>query len=370
MTRTEHSVAETRIGLFTALTLGAVLLLLTGAIGSQYLLPPRPPTTLQPANAAQSFAVETAAFDDARTVQVTFEAGNDASLTLPSGGRVTHSACAADGTLRSGQLVASIDGQPVLALHTSIPLWQNLASEAEGADVDAIRVELARLGADLNATGKVNDAVLEAIARQFYPDVDDDELPEFAEVPSARIMWLPTPEVTMRTCAVTLGASVETGAEFGKVAGNLTSARIDALPLDLAPGARTLKLSGVTVPVDRSGAVTDAAALQELSGVYSRGTEEADGAGSGSAHSNESKKPSAPGVLALVENSTVSAVPPAAVFGVSESGGCLTSQGVSIAINIVGSRLGKTYFTPVDAGTALPARVDVPKATDRTCASQ
>lgn len=361
---------EKRTGLFVGLAIAAVLVILAGMVGGQYLLPPRPPATLQPAAAAQSFAVETAEFDDARTVQVAFDAGNDTSLTLPGGGRVTKSACAADGTLKSGQLVASVDGQPILALHTSTPLWQSLAPESEGADVDAIRVELARLGADLNATGTVNDAVLEAVARKLNPDVDEDDLPKLEAVPGERIMWLPAPEVTMRSCSAAVGATVEAGAEFGKVKGSLTSARIESLPLDLAPGARTLKVSGVTVPVDDSGAVSDAAALLELSGVYTRGTEETDGGGMGSANSNDSKKPSAPGVLALVENSAVSAVPPAAVFGVSESGGCLTAQGASFAINIVGSRLGKTYFTPVDAEAALPTRVDVPKSTDRTCAEK
>jgi hypothetical protein len=187
-----------------------------GAAGAAVLLPDRPPADLRPAAPITSAPVQQQRFADERSVPVTLSVSEATPLTAHGDGTVTALRSGAGQPIGSGTSPLDVEGRPVLALHTTVPPFRDLAADATGADVTALQEELARLGYPVTVTGRYGRSTSAAIkdlktrAGAVKPDGD---------LPLAQVLWLPDPTVTPGSWAARLGSTVGTGAEYGAVPG-------------------------------------------------------------------------------------------------------------------------------------------------------
>lgn len=357
--------SERRGGKSAVWVIAAVTLLVAGAVIGQYLLPSTAPSALGAAAAETSFDVEEVSFDDARTVQLSLDISEDWKLIFPLEGRVIQTACVVGAPISSGQTIAELSGKRVLALSTRIPLWESMQPGEDGEDVDALRQEMIRLGiTNLADTGPVNSAVLSGLAELFAVEGESPEVLE--EVPADQIMWIPQPTVTMLKCAAKVADTAKDGDEFGTVSGSLVAAHVAPMPTDLIPGARTLKTSGVDVPVEESGAVSSPEALASIAASAEYQAMRS-AAGSDGLDETKTAAPTMAALFALTPQTTAWAVPASTVFEVVGNAGCITSKGESLAVSIVGSRLGKTYVVPADETAVMPPSIDAPGLKPPSC---
>lgn len=289
------------------------------------------PSTLRDAETVTAVPVIQREYDDARAVEVGFSMGADGVLQAPMAGKATRFVCSAGSELASGESVLSIDGRPVLSLATSVPLWRDIPVGASGADVTALQQELARLGYEVATDGTMWPDAIAAVSDLIHRAGDTG----FAEpiVPLERVLWIPAASTPIKTCTVSIGASVAPGDALADTPGALSSAAVARLPADLIEGARSLLIDGESLKVSESGEVTDAAALQALALTPSFTAALGESATSVSAK------------FALENPIEIAVVPPPAIFAVEDSNGCvLDRDGKPYRVRIIGSELGQSFI--------------------------
>ncbi|AGW42150.1 hypothetical protein O159_21740 [Leifsonia xyli subsp. cynodontis DSM 46306] len=245
----------------------------------------------------------------------------------------------------SGTTPLALDGAPVLALHTDVPLYRDLTAGDRGEDVSALQRELARLGQDLLITGRFDAATgrgLQTLEKQSGFPAPDRSLSR------ADILWLPAPSVSVGAWSAVWGASAQAGETLGTLPGALTAVTLTPRPTALTPGTRTLTLWGQKGPLDDDLRSTDPDFLARLSAttdyrVMLAATED---------------NRQATGSIALDEPISTVKVPAAAVFGVDGSRGCIQSPSGAQAVEVVGAALGATLVT-LPAGAPTPTTVRI-----------
>jgi peptidoglycan hydrolase-like protein with peptidoglycan-binding domain len=274
--------------------------------------------------------------------------------------------------MHSGQVLLGVNDDPIVLLATSIPLWRDISLGDKGDDVRALQSELQRLGYSYHGTPGVAGAGTISAARQLLHAAGDGSVVG-QTVPASQFAWIPAPAVTIASCPVAVGASVESGNSLATLDGSLTRASIVQLPADLVPGERLLEINAVAVPIAAGGVVTDSASLAKIASTDAYAQYVASSA-SGTpavttddpnASGDESSTAPAAGVsakLVLTHTMEIGVVPPSAVYSISANKGCVLGPQRAYAVSVVGSQLGQTYvrFT----GNQVPARVLItPKKT-------
>ncbi len=325
-----------------------------GGLVAVLVLQPVAPGVAAPGPVMSAAPVTSVEFDDERPVALEVTRGDAVSVRVPVTGRVTALGCGPGEVLESGTAVMGVDGVPVLALAGGVPWWRDLTRGSQGVDVDALQAELARLGFDIAPDGeRVGRATLAAAAEVFgRAGVRADA----SRIRLSSVVWLPTPQVTVASCPVALGADVAPGDAIAIGAAPLLGAQVMVMPERLAPGTRVVVVDGVSLPVDESGQIVDPAALATLAGLPSLAAAPAQAAAVGEAQPVAGS--GIPGMLRLAEPLPVAVVPPGAVATEDGLGGCVVADGTPRAVRIVGSQLGQTYVT-FDDGAPPPAAVDL-----------
>lgn len=336
-----------RLGLYGVVLIGAVA---AASAATALVLTPAVPPTLARGGEVGSVPVTMQEFDDPRRVELVVTPGAEISLESPRAGKVTRWSCAQGSTLVSGRSYAAIDGESLVNLSTSIPLWRDLATGDRGDDVVALQTELQRLGFDVQADGVLGSASITAFTRLLG---DDDRGAQSIGVD--RIVWQPAPEVQSTGCETRLGVAIGLGDPLVGIASPPVAARVASLPTDALPGARSLRVDGVVVEIDDSGAVADAAARAELAST-----------GSYRAALAESSEPSIAGTVSLSTPTRIAVVPPGSVYALDGTDGCVIGDGRPTAIRVVGSQLGQTFVTFTEAGEP-PAEVALHPDEDASC---
>ena len=221
---------------------------------------------------------------DARTVSAgrftviaePYDGGRDASiaatllpgrqLRAPGDGLVTSADCPKDGVLRSGQSVFEVGGRAVLSLHTPHPLYRDLSQGSTGRDVRELQATLARLGHAVEQTGTYDPPTQAAVAALAAPTE-----PGPATLRASSVLWLPGDQVTISTCALTVGQLVHQGDAVASTSEQLDAVRLraDLPPLlggerwEFVTEAARLALGDDLVPVDRAGVLDAALAARE-----------------------------------------------------------------------------------------------------------
>lgn len=305
------------------------------------------PATLAAPATPRSVPVTVQTFPDERTVAVRLDVSPVAALAAPRSGRVTSTSCRPGVAVRSGTALARIDERPVLALHTSVPLYRTLSAGSKGPDVRALQAEARRLGHPVTVDGRFGPGTARAVkGLQKRSGMTDPK----GSLDPADVVWLPSPSVVPDKCDAVLGAAVGPGTALATVPGRLTAVRA-SLPAD-ARGARVLEVFGATARVPASGVVTAPAFLRAVEGSDDYASYLSSGA-----------TDKLTGSLRLAAPIRALKVPPAAVFGIEGDLACVESGARVIPVTIVGSGLGASLVTTtaaaprsVDVGTAVSAR--------------
>ncbi|MGJ3190726.1 hypothetical protein [Paenarthrobacter sp. FR1] len=307
------------VGISSAATAGVVL------FGATALAPP---ASLSPAGEATSAAVTLTEYRDERTVAAEIEADQpvEATLTLP--GTVTSSVCMAGGTIESGHVVASLNGQPVLGLHSAVPFYRDIGPGTAGSDVEALRAQFKEMGLDLQEKGAYGQDLRDAI---FKIQTDLSLKNRDGMLHREEVLWLPAASVRVKSCNALLGSQYVPGSPFITIVGSVSSLRV-VFPPGQPPtsGPRIASFSTVSASVSVDGLVTDKALLAEVSS-----SPEFAASQSGSGPKPLSIK------TALSSPLMVARVPVSAVFGARQETACVKStDGTTLHIAIAGSSAG------------------------------
>ena len=310
-------------------------------------------------------------FDDARAVQVTVSQGVAIPVASNTDGHVTEYMCAAGQPIVSGTSFVPVNGTPLLALSTTVPLWRDLAPNDKGPDVKALQVELQRLGHNLVTDGTYGSNTAKAVDRMLAKLDGAGAGPRQgadAGLPLSRALWIPAHIVTPTSCDSQLGARVSNGDKLMTTASTGTIAHVVDLPRDLLPGTRLFTDGGIEATVNDDGTITDPASISALSHAARAMINDSPSANSGS-NSTGDGAPSAPkvsGQIALATPRATNSVPPSAIVGIDGAEGCVVSDGRAVRVTIIGSQLGQT-FVDFAASTPQPRTVDVSPSESTSC---
>lgn len=328
----------------TALAIGAGAVLL--------VFPPDQPSALREPEPAAAVPVETRDDVDERQVQLVLQTGSPRRIASPRPGVLTGLSCSTGGEISSGDVVATVDGSPVVALATAVPLWRALTLDDRGDDVRGLQAELARWGVPVAVDGTFGAGTRRAV-RSFLVARGVTMAPSDA-VPVDAVTWLPSPQVRAEGCEGVVGSRVDSGDELVRLPVELQSARLATLPLDSSPGDRVVTVAGVTMAVSPEGVVTDPADLARLASTPDF------------VAAADDEAPSVSVRWSLAEPVRVTVVPPTALVDVGDGTTCLQPVDDSgtprrpVRVDVVGSQLGQSYVVPADgaAVTSVAPRPD------------
>lgn len=326
----------------TLLTLGIAAAAAAGAISATVLIPDRAPAALQSASALTETDTQVQDFTDQRTVEVKLSVTGPTPLSANASGVVTALRTGAGLEVTSGTSPLAVSGTPILALHTTVPLYRDLESGDKGEDVRALQEELARLGYDIATDGYYGWGTSEAV-RLLKDEIGVTD-PD-CTLALADVVWLPAVSVTPTKWTATLGSTVTAGGSYGTVPGELTAVNLATAPSSLAPGARTLTLWGQTTTVDEQNRATDPEFLAAIAATDDYAATVA---------ADDAQKPTA--TLALAEPVAAVKVPPTALFAVDKASACVQSGEHAFPVTVVGSALGSSLVT-FEAEAQIPETV-------------
>lgn len=315
------------------------------------LAPSAPPTTIREPTEVTNVPVTLQDFSDPRQVELAISFDDSLNLLAPASGVVTDFRCRPGSPLLSGSSPLGIDGAPILALFTSVPFWRDFEPGMKGADVRALQEELRRLGLTAANNGVYDSATRQAV-RKLLASVRIDK--QSSSLPLASLMWLPKPITPIRSCELQVGAQVRSGAPVATVAPNVGSVHLKAVPADLAPGPRQLRVGSVTLPLDAVGRVTDRQSIDALS----RAPEfqiftESDG------------KVPIRATFLLAKPMKVSSLPPSAIVGGLSGQSCVIAGDGSIRkVRVISSVLGRSLVSWED-GLGAPERARLDPGVER-----
>lgn len=311
------------------------------------------PATLDSATPDATVPLTTKAFDDGRQAQLHIVTGAPRAVTSPRTGRLTDLDCQTGGLIHAGTVPASVDGRPMIAISTTIPLWRNLAVDDRGDDVAALQSELTRLGHPTSIDGVMGASTLRAV-ESLRAELGLE--PQSATIVDVHdFIWIPRAEVTVRSCLGVVGAPVADGDALAELPVDVVSARLITIPTGAAPGQRVLRSNSLSVAVDDSGGVTDPEALAQLAA--SPEFESATTAGNSM---------TIPVRWMLSSPVTATVVPPSSLWDIRDGKGCVQPKsGPPRVVDVIGSELGQTFITST-SGEPLTAVFAQPEK-ERSC---
>lgn len=335
----------------SSLGLAALMLLSGAAIGAIavfFVADPANPPSLPETQPAAKAPVVAEPYADDQTVTVVFRRSPDSAVTAPVSGVITASACQPGAALGSGRSSFSLDGEPLITLHTAVPLFRDLHIGDRGPDVAALSAELRRLRMPATPGNTFTAADLRA-ARQLV--IRAGGLAPSGHLSPANFSWIPDRIVTVSSCPVGLAQRVRAGATLALV-DQAPEVAIDGFPASALRGQRKLRLDDVAFALPDSLKVTsrsDVAALARTA-TYVKAAEAAP----------PGKPVAVPASLTLVHPVSVVPLPPAAVNATSTDTGCVASGNRIYPVRLVGSDAGSTLVLFTGRSTR-PATVSLSK---------
>ncbi|WEV59155.1 peptidoglycan-binding domain-containing protein [Bifidobacterium sp. ESL0728] len=314
--------------------------LAVGVIVGSLLVPTPTPQGLDVAAAPDMVKATRQTYEDKITVPaVTFETSPVRSVTAKTSGTVSESSCKAGQAVHSGDKLMSVDGKPIIALHTDTPLYRSVSSGASGADVAALQRELSLLGYSADGNGVYGKSTANGVSQLLkHAGISNAG----GSIGPEDVVWIPESTVVPTQCSVDLNAALSPDVEVMKVGGQLTAVTFRP-PTGLRAGRRTFSLFDVTIGLDKvDGRITDATFLSKISASQEYQDSLAD----------KSKKPN--GLLALEKPIETMKVPPSAIVGQDGETACVSPDGKkAIPVNVIGSALGATLVQPSDGKTPI-----------------
>jgi peptidoglycan hydrolase-like protein with peptidoglycan-binding domain len=325
---------------------GSIVALAVPVPAPRVLSTPRPDTIVP---------VTERSFVDERQAQLQVSTGPNRSIVAPRAGRLTALTCRSRDRLSSGTAFATIDGSPVVALATALPLWRELRAGDSGDDVRALQSELSRLGHPVQRDGVVGRATLRAALA--VRGMQDSAQVDATVVSPADFAWIPESETVVGECPGVVGAPIALGDVLIDLPLSVVSARLTTIPSPAAEGARVVRLGSTSIPVSRDGTVTDIAGLASIAT-----TSEFLAAGVGA-----SEDSAIPVLWSLEKAISALAVPPSALRGIDGRTACVTpgDENRPVRVTVLGSELGQSIVLTKDGRPLEAVRSVAPKS--RSC---
>jgi hypothetical protein len=349
----KHTISRTIVVVIVALACIAV-----GGIATAAIMWNDPPEILGAKPVGGSAAVEMMQYSDPMTVSLNITKQDAQSLKSPTNGIVSSSKCKEDAQLKSGQSMFGVNGVPMIALATSVPMWRDIVAGNSGPDVVAMATELKRLGAFDGDVHAAANYVLFSAFKSFATKlgVPSSSIPANT-IPMSSVMWIWSPTVTVASCAVSVASQVTMGQDMAALNTPLVSASISTDVSNATPGDRTLMVDGIEIaPVDKDGKITDPTALATLA------------AAPGIKAAAQSQDPSSlsmiQGQWTLTTPMDVASIPASSVHVDSNNMACVVGDGKPMNVNVVSSQLGSSYV--VFDGNA-PQKVSLNPPDNLTC---
>lgn len=334
---------------YTIYAIAGITVAILGAVIGALLFPVNAPLSLRTHAPEQTYTSEIVTFDDPQTVQVSLRIGADVPLSSLLGGRLTRSDCIEGTGISSGSSPLSIDGQALLALNTSMPLWRNLTYGDTGPDVLALRQSLIALGIEIPSEGSVDSKLIASVSALFLGF--ESSRTRLTEIPFERIVWIPEQKVLLNKCLLHVGEIIEPGSNFASIQGQLLAVQIVDFPTSPLSGLRSLEVMGVQVQLDENSSSVNDAALETI-----RNSPEYKSAIS----ATEKFDAVRPGIIRLVSPLKLTAVSPVTLFGIEGKTACVKSEIATYKVTIVGSKFGQTFINPVSGKEAIPRVLTMP----------
>lgn len=343
-------------GIFIAL---ACLCCLLVGLGLGYVLVPAPvPQSLRAAEPLTSVTIGHETFDDAQTVKVTPNVTYGQPLTWRGSGVVTGITVSNGEILNSGTTFFQVDGMPIIALYTAVPLYRDLTTDAVGPDVGALRDELGRLGYAVSpSSGDHNryDWSLQQAVRELQRSNGLSGDLVDGNINLARIVWIPQTSLTLSDSALVWGQDAPQ--QIGASSTTLASLTV-TMPSELAPGKRLVIMSNTQTSLPENGVITDATFLDAV--------RQSDEFRQWLTLPAEQRK-NLDAAIQLQEPVDALRVPAGSVFGIrDDDSACIQSHGRKIPVTLYGTLNG--YAMVVPSRHAKPSTVDISSAiTDSSC---
>lgn len=351
---TRRAAARRRQPLAVSIIAMLMAIALAAGVGCGFLLArPAVPRSLRSSTASGSITAATSRFDDARDVTVTVHAGTGRTVVSPKSGTITAYDCAVGRTIDSGTSFIAVDEVPLLALHTDVPPFRDLASGMRGRDAAALNAELRRLGyAAPEGDAMTWDTVLAYNALADTVGAARLVKDNGWTLSKDAYVWLDGQSVVIRSCMVGVGSSVDVKSELLTTGSQSQSVSVSMPQDDVVAGDRVLDVDGHMLDTpQQTTAITDASSVAALldSEAYRRA--------SGGAESSAGASDSASDVTFTLQwrlktPIDVWSLPPTAFYGQHDDQACVVSDGKPVAVTVIGSRLGRSMAT-VDSGAAL-----------------
>ena len=162
---------------------------------------------------------------------------------------------AAGGTVRNGEQLAELDGQPLFALAGTVPAWRDLTPGETGPDVTELQQALASLGYyDDGDTAGYYGSATEYAVTLYYEHLGYTP-PSTGGVPAADVVFLPSLPATV--VAVNGAPAQQPGQPFLELAARASLTLTGELP----PGYASQVRSGLKVTI-----------YDEVTGIHATGT--------------------------------------------------------------------------------------------------
>lgn len=352
----------------------AALLVSVGLAGGFLLTRSRIPQSLESSTPSGSLKVESAKFDDSRSVQLTVALESSSTVISPANGTVTASDCAKGAVIASGSTPFAVDATPLPALHTATPPYRRLKSGTQGPDARAINDALRALG----HTAPDSDwFTWDSIAawNAFADATGARRVTEEGEwsIDPSYFIWLPAGSVTVDECRVAVGRQVTQGMDLfataampvkatlpaaGQAAQGFSSSSSQQGQQGTVAGDRILSVNNQDFPVSADATeLTDPALMAAVmaSAEYrmaqlgggqgsALGGGGATGTGSGSGEGGTVQVSYQWRLATPIESITV---PPASLYDLTSGGlACVAVEGTPTPVRVIASQLGKTMVTP------------------------
>ncbi|MDR1033962.1 MAG: hypothetical protein LBL41_04255 [Bifidobacteriaceae bacterium] len=286
----------------------AILALATGATTALLLVNTAPPSSIADGEDPESVQVTAQETYDRKSVELNVNGQGERTLLAGKSGILTRYECVPGEKIASGSSVLSINGKDLINIHTETPPYENVVFEGRTIEFE-------------------------------------------------NVIWLPEPEMVINSCPLSLGQNVGFEQVLYTVPSQVTGAKIAEFPENMIAGDRVLRISEEEFHLNKDGAVSQKDLLklaatqqyrQQVMGLVSTGS--------------ESVKITAD--YSLVNPVNISVVPPSAIVTETETKTCVISDGKPIAVNIIGSELGRTF---VEFAGNAPESVTFRPEKDATC---
>ncbi len=325
--------------------------LLLGGVAAVVIVQPFAPESLKSAPESSEIAVTQREFSDEMPVQLKASFGAERHLVSSVAGRITSLELVQGKPIKSGSSPMAVEGQPLLALATEVPLWRDIKIGLQGPDVAALNRELNRLGyGSPKSSARATSQTIAAFAR-CYAKIGGGKIR--GAVPIDRVIWLPKADMSVLTTQVSVGDYVNPQQQVAKLPPQVESIQLVSMPRLRLSGDRILTLGKAQVPLEEGGEITDKESVAKLVATSQLAASIVD-----------PEHPNVSATLRLAKPVTISIVPPSSVVK-TEDKACVVADGSPVPVKIVGSGQGQTFLVFPDG--KAPKQVEIRPDRQASC---